>query len=184
MAIDATQRKVMAAGRTLTAKYKGEQHTVAVVAGAGGQAALPAPRRPGIQQPVLGRQRGDGRDGLQRLALLERRRWLVAGRAEGQREVGQAGRATARCEEACHQGQASAEARGGEGDPDVGTAREARPGCRPSAGRCREGQRLATLRAHVADSGPFAGAAAVVSASRAQPPHVAPRGKIAGHRDG
>ena len=37
MAIDATQRKVMAAGRTLTAKYKGEQHTVDVVAGAGGK---------------------------------------------------------------------------------------------------------------------------------------------------
>ena len=37
MAIDATQRKVMAAGRTLTAKYKGEQHTVKVVAGAGGK---------------------------------------------------------------------------------------------------------------------------------------------------
>jgi len=37
MAIDATQRKAMAAGQTLTAKYKGAQHTAEVVAGEGGK---------------------------------------------------------------------------------------------------------------------------------------------------
>jgi len=37
MTIDATQRKAMAAGQTLTAKYKGTQHTAEVVAGEGGK---------------------------------------------------------------------------------------------------------------------------------------------------
>ena len=37
MAIDATQRKAMAAGQTLTAKYRGTQHVVKVVAGEGGK---------------------------------------------------------------------------------------------------------------------------------------------------
>ena len=35
MTIDATQRKAMAAGQTLTTKYKGTQHTAEVVAGEG-----------------------------------------------------------------------------------------------------------------------------------------------------
>lgn len=37
MAIEATERKAMAAGQTLTAKYKGTQHTAKVVAGEGGK---------------------------------------------------------------------------------------------------------------------------------------------------
>lgn len=37
MAIDASQRKAMAAGKTLTAKYKGTPYTVDVVAGAEGK---------------------------------------------------------------------------------------------------------------------------------------------------
>lgn len=37
MAIDATQRKAIAAGQTLTAKYKGTEHTATVVAGEGGK---------------------------------------------------------------------------------------------------------------------------------------------------
>ena len=37
MAIDATQRKAIAAGQTLTAKYKGTQYAVAVVEGEGGK---------------------------------------------------------------------------------------------------------------------------------------------------
>lgn len=37
MTIDATQRKAMAAGQMLTAKYKGTQHTAEVVAGEGGK---------------------------------------------------------------------------------------------------------------------------------------------------
>src|SRR3546814_10340146 len=37
MTIDATQRKAMAAGQTLTAKYKGTEYTAEVVAGEGGK---------------------------------------------------------------------------------------------------------------------------------------------------
>ena len=37
MAIDATQRKAIAAGQTLTAKYKGTQYAVEVVEGEGGK---------------------------------------------------------------------------------------------------------------------------------------------------
>ncbi len=37
MTIEATQRKAMAAGQTLTAKYKGTEHTAEVVVGEGGK---------------------------------------------------------------------------------------------------------------------------------------------------
>lgn len=37
MAIDATQRKAIAAGQTLTAKYKGTQYSVEVISGEGGK---------------------------------------------------------------------------------------------------------------------------------------------------
>lgn len=37
MAIDATQRKAIAAGQTLTAKYKGTQYSVQVITGEGGK---------------------------------------------------------------------------------------------------------------------------------------------------
>jgi hypothetical protein len=37
MTIEATQRKAMAAGQTLTAKYKGTEYTAEVVAGEGGK---------------------------------------------------------------------------------------------------------------------------------------------------
>ena len=37
MAIDATQRKAIAAGKTLTAKYRGTQYSVQVITGEGGK---------------------------------------------------------------------------------------------------------------------------------------------------
>ena len=37
MTIEATQRKAMTAGQTLTAKYKGTEYTAEVVAGEGGK---------------------------------------------------------------------------------------------------------------------------------------------------